>query len=182
MNDYDSTKDTMQHIENVQAFLGEIQANIAIRSLLHDRSKLQSPEKEMFDEFTPKLCALTYGSMAYRQALVDMGPALEHHYVNNTHHPEHYGYAECDLCFTHHPRDHEGRCNTCQHGTFTLRPDVSKMTLLDVLEMLADWRAAGMRHADGDFAKSLEINQARFEIPDYLQQMLIATAKELGWI
>ena len=36
------------------------------------------------------------------------------------------------------------------------------MTLLDMLEMLCDWRAASLRHADGDIYQSLVINRARF--------------------
>lgn len=187
---YDSTDDTKQHIENVQTFLGEIQGNIAARSLMHDRSKLQSPEKEMFDEFTPKLRELTYGSPEYKQALLDMGPALEHHYACNSHHPEYFQPVteETDVeigeinAYLEDLNKSDPVYGWLESYRNELESRVNRMSLLDVLEMLADWKAAGMRHADGDFSKSLEINQARFKISDQLQNVLINTAQELGWI
>lgn len=181
MNNYDSTQDTLKHIQQVQGLLSFIQAEIEQRALVHDVSKLNAPEKELFDEFTPKLAALTYGSDEYKECLKQMGPALQHHYQNNSHHPEYYGYKECDICFERHPKEHEGRCKTCNHGTFTLIPNVSGMTLLDVIEMLADWKAASLRHADGDFHKSLYINKERFGISDQLFQIILHTVGELGW-
>jgi hypothetical protein len=114
-------------------------------------SKLEEPEKSMYDEFTPKLRAMTYGSDEYKQMLAAMGPALQHHYVNNTHHPEHYSNG------------------------------VNGMSLLDLIEMLADWKAAGMRHADGSMAQSLEVNRKRFGMSDQLYEIFVNTVKELGW-
>jgi hypothetical protein len=105
----------------------------------------------MYDEFTPKLRDSTYGSDEYKGFLKDMGAALQHHYANNSHHPEHYPNG------------------------------INGMSLLDVIEMLADWKAATSRHADGDIQKSLEINKARFGISDQLAEMLANTVKELGW-
>lgn len=179
---YDSTFDTQAHIIQVRHLILYVMLNLSNRMEVHDRSKLESPEKETFDKFTPLLRDLTYGSPEYKQALANMGPALEHHYAENSHHPEHFGYAECNICFRRYPRAYEGRCETCSNGSFTLRPDVSAMTLLDVLEMLCDWKAAGMRHANGNFAKSLEINRERFELSPQLNQILWNTAKELGWL
>jgi hypothetical protein len=148
---YDSAEDTKEHIGTVQGFFSEIMGNVAARSLMHDASKLEEPEKSMYDEFTPKLRASTYGSDEYKQFLKDMGTALKHHYENNSHHPEHY-----------------------QNG-------VNGMSLLDVIEMLADWKAAGMRHADGNIQQSLEINKTRFGISDQLFEILQNTVRELGW-
>lgn len=179
---YDSTKDTQEHIENVRSYLQDIIENLWARQIDHDASKLLPPEKEMYDEFTPMLRKLTYGSEEYKASLKGLGPALLHHYEHNSHHPEHFGYQECDICFARYPLDHQDRCLSCMHGTFTLRPNVAGMSLFDVIEMLADWKAAGQRHADGDLRKSLEINKARFEISDQLFEILINTARELGWI
>lgn len=151
MTNYDSAEDTDKHIETVRSFLNDIMRNIAARSLIHDASKLQEPEKSMYDEFTPKLKMSTYGSDEYKGFLKEMGVALQHHYDNNSHHPEHY-----------------------QNG-------VNGMSLLDVIEMLADWKAAGMRHANGNIQQSLEINKTRFGISDQLFDVLKNTIKELGW-
>lgn len=151
MSDYDSTDDTRNHIGKVQDLMGVIVAQLAHRRAIHDASKLQSPEKPMYDEFTPKLRDLVYGSDEYKECLKQMGPALQHHYKHNSHHPEHYPNG------------------------------VNGMTLLDLIEMLADWKAAGMRHATGSMEKSLEVNQVRFGLSDQLFEIIRNTVKELGW-
>ncbi len=55
------------------------------------------------------------------------------------------------------------------------------MSLVDLVEMLADWRAATERHDDGDMARSLKIQKERFGISDQLAQILENTVEELGW-
>jgi len=115
------------------------------RSEEHDQSKLVDPEKSIFDEFTPKLRNSTYGSDEYKSFLTSMKPALDHHYKNNSHHPEFF-----------------------ENG-------IQDMTLLDILEMLMDWKAATIRHADGDILRSIEINQSRFGYSDDIKKILINT-------
>ena len=148
---YDSKEDTLKHRERVYVFLNSIRYKLGVRGLEHDGSKLQAPEKEVFDRITPKLKGLTYGSKEYKDSLKEMGTALEHHYKNNSHHPEYYDNGILD------------------------------MSLIDIIEMLADWKAATLRHANGDIRKSLEINKKRFEIPESLYQILQNTIDEMGW-
>jgi len=149
MSNYDSTKDTIKHITEVRTLLSGIASLLIERGSTHDDSKLQSPEKELFDEFTPKLKELTYGSDEYRQCLREMGVALEHHYAHNQHHPEYW-----------------------QNG-------IDDMSLLDIVEMFVDWVAAVKRHDDGDIFKSIEINTERFGLSEQLKKILINTAVEL---
>lgn len=121
------------------------------RSVCHDASKLEDPELAVFNEHTPKLRDTTYGSPEYRENLKAMGGALQHHYAVNRHHPEHF-------------------------------PDgVNGMTLVDLIEMLADWKAAGERHDDGDLSASLLIQRDRFDISDQLLAILRNTADYFGW-
>ncbi|MDQ6797902.1 MAG: DUF5662 family protein [Actinomycetota bacterium] len=149
---YDSTLDTLRHSRRVDELVLEMVADLLARVTRHDLSKMEDPEREMFDRVTPRLKASTYGSDEYKSFLADMGPGLEHHYAHNPHHPEHY-------------------------------PDgIRGMTLIDVAEMLADWRAAGERHADGDMAKSLAIQKERFDISPQLAAILYNTARSLGWL
>lgn len=182
MNTYDSTEDTLKHIARVRALINEVQIELDERAHAHDQSKLREPEKSAFDRTTPRLASSTYGSDEYKSFLADLKPALEHHYANNSHHPEHFGYLECDLCFTRHPKGHDDQCTQCRNGSFTLRPDIGGMSLLDLLEMLCDWKAAGERHADGSMARSLEVNRKRFDVSDQLQRILENTAREMGWL
>lgn len=148
---YDSTADTVDHIEKVMDFLEKIVINLENRAACHDDSKLEEPEKSMYDEFTPKLRDSTYGSDEYKGFLKDMGAALQHHYQVNSHHPEHF-----------------------ENG-------INGMSLLDLIEMLADWKAAGMRHANGNITQSMEINRKRFGMSDQLYEIFVNTVKELGW-
>jgi hypothetical protein len=145
----DSRPDTYAHIQAVQGFLGRMVRRLTIRSEVHDRSKLATPEVEVFDEYTGRLAGTTYGSDEYRACLAAMKPALDHHYAANRHHPEHF-------------------------------PDgIRGMTLLDLVEMLCDWKAATMRHHDGDIRRSIEINQKRFGYSDELKQILLNTLSEI---
>lgn len=147
---YDSTDDTKKHISQVRHFLAQVIQNLSSRSLHHDESKLEEPEKSMYDEYTPLLRNLTYGSEEYKECLASMGEALQHHYKVNQHHVEHF-----------------------ENG-------INGMSLLDLIEMVADWKAASMRHANGDMGQSLEINRERFGISEQLFEIIQNTVKELG--
>lgn len=149
---YDSRVETLQHSQRVAELMMQLIHELLDRSTCHDRSKTAPPEVEVFDEFTPKLKTTTYGSEEYKGHLAAMGPALRHHYAHNRHHPE------------HHPGGING------------------MTLVDLIEMLADWKAATERHTDGSLEKSLGIQQQRFGISPQLQQILHNTALLYGWL
>ena len=137
---------TMQHIQLVQKFLNRFIKELLNRGELHDQSKLAPPEVESFTEFTPKLASSTYGSPEYDEFKKAMRPALEHHYANNRHHPVHF------------------------------KNGVEDMNLLDIVEMLCDWKAASMRHHDGNIRKSIEVNADRFRISPQLVRILENTA------
>lgn len=90
----DSRAETWRHINDVQILLNKVIAEIQYRALVHDQSKLVSPEVEYFDEFTEKLKSTTYGSEEYKKNLESIKPALTHHYAKNRHHPEFYSASE----------------------------------------------------------------------------------------
>lgn len=139
---YDSAVDTLKHIKRVNQLLVTFAQELLRRAQVHDDSKLQSPEKELFDEYTPKLAGVTYGSAEYKEFLKELKVALDHHYKHNSHHPEHY-----------------------ENG-------IDGFDLFDLVEMLMDWKAATERHNDGDILKSLEINENRFNINPQLVNIL----------
>lgn len=148
----DSTLDTLRHSRRVDELLLQVILGLQDRLHKHDESKMHEPEKGTFDRATPRLKTLTYGSAEYREALSDMSEALEHHYGHNRHHPEHFDGG------------------------------VDDMTLIDVIEMLCDWKAATERHEDGDLSKSLGIQQERFGLAPQLVWIFENTARELGWL
>lgn len=150
---YDSRADTLLHTVRVGELMVQVITELSTRSVQHDLSKTRDPEVAMFDEFTPRLAGLTYGTPEYKASLEGLRPALDHHYAANRHHPE--------------------------HGDGT----VNWMTLADLIEMLADWKASTERMGGtGDLRKSITINADRFAISDQLTQILINTAEHFGWI
>lgn len=150
--EYDSRPDTYAHIATVREYLLAVVYLLMWRAHDHDLSKLESPEREVFDEYTPKLATSTYGSPGYKAHLRGMGEGLSHHYRVNDHHPEHFDNG------------------------------IEEMNLLQVIEMLADWKAATLRHADGDLARSIEQNAERFCYGPEIKRLLVNTARDMGWL
>lgn len=149
----DSTQDTMEHIGKVRARMQEVRSRLTRRAAKHDASKLEEPEKSAYDALMEFKSShdMTYGSPEYAEGLKMLGPALDHHYAHNSHHPQFY------------PNGIDG------------------MSLLDIIEMLCDWKAAGERYKDGNITQSLAHNRERFGISDQLFAILENTVKELGW-
>ena len=52
-NGYDSKADTLLHIKRVGYWINEFCREMIRRAGVHDDTKLESPEKELFDEYTP---------------------------------------------------------------------------------------------------------------------------------
>lgn len=199
--EYDSRADTEKHIARVRELLRDAIDRLDTRLVFHDRSKLEEPEKSAFDYATPRLAGSTYGSEEYKTFLADLKPALDHHYAHNSHHPEHYRW-KCAVCSSHFnnaaheaapqgPNDSGNRyCPKCcpvsiiYECQLFLEPSegINGMSLLDVIEMLVDWKAAGERHNDGSIERSLTVNRGRFKISDQLHTILENTARELGWL
>lgn len=130
--------ETLKHIERVRNILNIIIIELIKRGENHDQTKLKSPEVELIAEHTDKLANCTYGSDEYNKNKEALGPALEHHYANNRHHPEFHNNG------------------------------IDSMNIVDIVEMLADWQAASERHNDGNLAKSIKINQERFNMSEQL--------------
>jgi hypothetical protein len=139
--------ETIKHIEMVRKYLRIITDALTTRGVKHDASKLESPEVEVFTEATPKLAEMTYGSEEYKASLEEIHTALEHHYASNRHHPEHFPNG------------------------------IEDMTLVDIVELLCDWKASSLRHHDGNLLKSIEINADRFGYDEQLKKIFINTAK-----
>jgi hypothetical protein len=156
MNEIDerdeAMRETVKHVRRVQELMGECLLNLHNRSRIHDASKFSPEEWPYFAQATSRLRGITYGSPEYKASLQAIKPGIEHHQQNNSHHPEYHANG------------------------------VRGMSLMDLVEMLADWKAAGERHADGSLEKSIQHNAERFNIPDPIVLLLRLTANELGWL
>ena len=179
--------DTSKHIRTVQRFIHLMVKNLLDRADAHDQSKLAPPEVALFTEYTPKLAGCTYGSEEYEGFRRALGPALEHHYAKNSHHPEHFKVRDPDLQLVADTKALE-QCKDIpesvkQRLLLRLERDaevdasqIGQMNLLDVLEMFCDWKAATMRHNDGNLRKSIEHNGGRFKMAPQLIEIFENTA------
>jgi hypothetical protein len=137
---------TFRHIRRVCELVQVCIKELLDRCVLHDLTKTETPEVEAFTEYTPKLATSTYNSPEYNGFKKAMDHALQHHYAHNRHHPEHF------------------------------KNGIDDMNLIDIIEMLCDWKAAGERHNDGNIRKSIEVNADRFRLSPQLVKILENTA------
>jgi len=141
---------TMRHIERVRNLINKCVNMLLKCGENHDQTKLETPEVELFAEYTDKLADVEYNSDEYRSYLVEMQVALEHHYGHNRHHPEHH------------------------------KSGIDDMDLIDMVEMFCDWKAASERHNTGNILKSIETNADRFSMSPQLIRIFENTAKRFG--
>lgn len=146
MANYDCTEDVIEHKRKVEYWLRGFWEALKSRAKYHDDSKLNDPtEKALFDKWTPALRVQAFGTDDYKISLEGMGEGVKLHYKSNRHHPEHY-----------------------ENG-------VNDMTLIDVVEMLADWMAAAQaRNTHVDLKHAAE----RFGLSDQLVQIFANQLRE----
>lgn len=144
---YDSTPDAMIHKANVKRHILRFCTNMLNRAETHDDSKLQSPEKELYDHYIPILRTAKYGTPEYNEIRKEMKEnGWDHHAKSNPHHPEHF-----------------------ENG-------INDMTIEDFVEMLFDWIAASER-SDTGFIEGLRQNANRYKIPTMLYNIMANTFK-----
>lgn len=143
-------QETLSHIEEVKKNINHAIKILSDRGLNHDKSKLKSPEKEAYEKLSGMLQGVKYGSKEYKEKLSQIKPAIDHHYKNNSHHPEYY-----------------------QDG-------IAGMNLFDIVEMVCDWYASMKRTKKGSIEESMKINEKRFKITPQLKSILVNTLKCLS--
>lgn len=134
------------HVSKVRSRLLHFAAVMTFRAKHHDDSKFEEPEFSKFAEVHDQLSDTTYMSDEYKDLLDVLDDALDHHYANNSHHPEYY----------------EG--------------GLQGFDLFDLVEMFCDWSAAVEKHEDGDIYESIEKNKDRFGYDDVLASIFRNTA------
>lgn len=130
----------------------EIVSELNKRGIVHDISKFKEPEFIAFSSTRERFKKAQYGTDEYKQLCDEVRPALEHHYQNNRHHPEHHTNG------------------------------VKDMTLVDVLEMLADWKAASVRPPYNELKDTLSFSFERNKIDGKPKELITDILSKLGWI
>jgi hypothetical protein len=110
---------TYKHIARVRELLGQFAVEMICRGDVHDASKFEPVEmkplqrmQDLIDQEGPA----PFGTPEYKRRTDLLGPMIEHHHANNSHHPEYYG----------------------ERG-------IAGMDLFDLVEMFFDWKAASER-------------------------------------
>jgi len=100
----------------------------------HDWSKFTLTEMKGFIKVAENFSDIEYGSKEYKKLGCSIFPVLKRHWAKNSHHPEYY------------------------------QGDISRMSIIDLIEMACDWVAATKYHKNGKFERSLKINTDRFNL------------------
>lgn len=141
--------ETHKHVRAVGRNIHLFVMDLMHRAEHHDDSKFEEPELSGFAEVQHRLRACEYGSAEYNQNLKDLAPILEHHYSRNRHHTEFH------------------------------KNGINDMNLVDLIELLCDWKAATERNKNGNIRKSLDINAEKYDISPQLKRILENTIKEI---
>jgi len=140
--------ETHKHVRLVGKHLNKFIRDLLDRAENHDNTKFEEPELSIFAENTDKLAKTEYGGAEYKELLKEVRPAIEHHYSKNRHHPEFH------------------------------KNGIDDMNLVDIQEMLCDWKAAGERNKNGNIRHSIEVNADRYRISPQLKRILENTVRD----
>lgn len=139
----------LKHKEKVSEAILLVSNEINKRTIKHDTSKITDDlERDYYSTFKDLLERTPYGSEEYKALLIQMQPALDSHYRNNPHHPEHFK----------------------EQG-------VTGMTLVDLVEMACDWAIEMMYDDEYKIKENLLQNQTRYGLSDDITKILENTIK-----
>ena len=136
-----------QHKFYVLVFILVFAFKLIWRGIIHDLSKLRDDERKDFIVLAniDFTKSIKYGSDEYKAILKEHRGALDLHYKRNSHHKEHHANG------------------------------VSQMSIYDLIEMVCDWKAAGIRNKGGNLRQSFSVNRERYKISDELFHILERT-------
>jgi hypothetical protein len=151
-NELDFLCDAILHVSEVQENLEIVASILKQKGFAHDRTKFHELEFEAFVSTRDRFKKANYGSPEYQALVEEIKPAVDHHYQNNRHHT---GFHE--------------------NG-------IDDMNLIDIIEMICDWKAAERRSPDKKLKDTLEYAKNKYKIDTQLFKIIENTLNELGWI
>jgi ATP-dependent protease Clp ATPase subunit len=147
MNEEKTRQIITAHKQRVMLYMMQIASDILKRAIEHDDSKFSEEEFPFYAQVAEEFEKHPFGSDGYNKAKESVSGAVSHHYEHNRHHPEHFKYG------------------------------IDDMSLVDLIEMLCDWKSATLNHpeAPGDMMKSLELATRKYNISPQLMDILSNT-------
>ncbi len=150
--EHDFLCDTLLHMTEVSENLEALASELRKRGFAHDRTKLQELEFDGFVSTREKFKKANYGTPEYQECIDLTKPAVDHHYENNRHH------------------------------TGFHKDGINNMNLIDVLEMIADWRAAARRSQDKKLVDTLNYAFKKNKIEPQLAKVITNTLNDMKWL
>ncbi len=146
----------IRHRDFVRKNIHSLISKLEQRAIIHDISKFQEDEFDGFVEADEMQLYKEYGSSDYHKKLKEnKGIAL--HLKRNSHHPEFYEDGS------------EG---------ITHLNGIAKMSFLDIVEMVIDWKSASETYGN-DFMASIEYSLERFKCTEEQKWLIKLIAKDL---
>lgn len=144
-------KITKEHIVKVRDNMSIFNKVINVRGLKHDLSKITSDiEYDNYRKVIMTLKKEKTGSQEYNKARESIKPAVDHHYENNEHHPEHF------------------------------KDGISGMNLIDLIEMMSDWQAVNDEVPGRDLKPWIRKCKDKYNMSDDLFNVFMNTADFLS--
>ena len=132
-------------------YLAPIIQELVLRAVNHDDSKLKDGELPAYASAQESFETTPFGTPEYQAIKDGIMPTIKEHYKKNSHHPEHY-----------------------ENG-------IAGMDLVDLIEMLCDWKSATKNHDVGStMKKSIEFAVKKYNISTDLASVLYNTSKRFG--
>lgn len=135
-------KQLVDHREDVQSLLNSLAHQLIERGRIHDKSKFSDPELEGFSKNIDMVKDIKYGTEEHINNKRKLQSVIDTHHKNNQHHPEHWNRG------------------------------IEDMSILDILEMMVDWKCASKKYKHGNFKDSLEVNSKLYGISDQLKSVM----------
>lgn len=130
--------------------MAKLSQEVIRRGYDHDMSKFEPEELPYYVATIDEFDKHPFGTDGHKKAKESLGPSVQHHYKHNRHHPEHF-----------------------ENG-------VSGMNLIDLLEMVCDWKSATLNHPErpGNMANSIKWAVEKYKISPELASILYNTARD----
>jgi len=149
-NEIRSIELVLQHKESIAKYMAKFAAELSYRSAIHDVSKFKKEELEVYAEFIDEMNKHPFNSPEEKELREKYQTASIVHKKLNRHHPEHF-----------------------ENG-------MEGMNLIDLIEMLCDWRSASERSAGDSIRKGLPIMKDKYNISPQLLKILENTLKDFN--
>lgn len=140
----------LRHNRLVRAFIAQLSNALGMRGLEHDTSKFGFDEFGTIVRIKGIARRFAYGSPEYGSELDANREALNAHLLHNSHHPE------------------------CHAG------GIDDMSLLDIVEMVCDWKAANAMYGKPTWEEAVKIHTERFGLKEKHVYLIDLIAKELA--